>query len=305
MSSPGGEPAAHEVAELRPRRPLPRARLDVAVGEDEPTGDGLQRVDRGVGVLGGLQAVRPVDGRRHPGVEGLDRGQQVARVDVLAAGTSCRARGSTRRSTGSGSSRRRSRASPSATCAGACRSFPASRCRRRRRSRSVPSGTCEAGPDGLDPLADDEDVGVAEHGPGRVHGQDGAAAGTRSGGPPRAPSVAAGLGHGVLLVLRPLRRSHGRTSVRTAVTARPRVTMNRCRTARQDPSARATLGGPEQLRGGARAAARRRPRLRGGRRARASTCSRPSARPAADDPGRGRRARPAWPGRRPAGSCGR
>ena len=36
----------------------------------------------------------------------------------------CRARGSTRRSTGSASSRRRSRASRSATCAGGCRSCP-------------------------------------------------------------------------------------------------------------------------------------------------------------------------------------
>ncbi len=63
-----------------------------------------------------------------------------------AGGTPCPIPGSTRRNTGSASSRRRSRASRSATCADACRSCPASRCRRWRRSRSSPSGTCRAGP---------------------------------------------------------------------------------------------------------------------------------------------------------------
>ena len=77
------EPPAHERAELRPGRPLPRAGLDVAVGEDEPPGNRLQRVDGGLGVVGRLQAVRPVDRRRDAGVERLDRRQQVARVDVL------------------------------------------------------------------------------------------------------------------------------------------------------------------------------------------------------------------------------
>src|SRR5262245_1995009 len=51
------EAPAHEVAELRRRRPLPRALLDVAVGEDEAPRDLLQRVHRGVRVIGGLQAV--------------------------------------------------------------------------------------------------------------------------------------------------------------------------------------------------------------------------------------------------------
>ena len=74
-----------EVAELRGRRPLPRRLLDVAVGEHEPAGDRLQRVDRGVGVVDGLQAVRPVDAGGDAGVDRLGGGEQVAGVDVLGA----------------------------------------------------------------------------------------------------------------------------------------------------------------------------------------------------------------------------
>ena len=74
-----------EVAELRCGGPFPRALVDVAVGEHEPAGHLFQRVDRGVGVLGRLQAVRPVDAGGHPGVDRLDGRQQVARVVVLRA----------------------------------------------------------------------------------------------------------------------------------------------------------------------------------------------------------------------------
>ena len=81
----GAEAAVDEGAEVLRRRPLPRALLDVPVGEHEAAGDRLQRVDGRVGVVDGLQPVRPVDGRRHAGVERLDRRQQVARVDVLRA----------------------------------------------------------------------------------------------------------------------------------------------------------------------------------------------------------------------------
>ena len=77
--------AGDEVAELLGGRPLPRPGLDVAVGEDEPARHLLEGVDGGVGVLGGLQPVRPVDGRGHTGVERLDRREQVAGVDVLRA----------------------------------------------------------------------------------------------------------------------------------------------------------------------------------------------------------------------------
>ena len=85
MSSRRAEAALDEAAEVRRRRPLPRALLEVAVGEHEPPGDGLQRVDGGVRVVDRLEPVRPVDGRRHAGVERLDRRQEVARVDVLRA----------------------------------------------------------------------------------------------------------------------------------------------------------------------------------------------------------------------------
>ena len=79
------DPAGVEVAELRSRRPLPRASEDVAVAEDEPPGYRLERVHRRVGVLGGPQAVRPVDAGGHAGVDRLDGGEQVARVVVLGA----------------------------------------------------------------------------------------------------------------------------------------------------------------------------------------------------------------------------
>ena len=79
------DPAGIEVAELRRRRPLPCAREDVAVGEDKPARNRLERVHRRVGVLSGPQAVRPVDTGGHAGVDRLDGRQQVARVVVLWA----------------------------------------------------------------------------------------------------------------------------------------------------------------------------------------------------------------------------
>ena len=129
-----------EVAELRRGRPLPRALLDVAVRQHEPAGHRVQRVDGGVGVLGGLQPVRPV----HRGGRRRRRSPRSRRAGCRrrcpGAGRACPTPGSTRRSTGSASSPRRSRASPSATCAGACRSCRASRCRRTRRSRPCRPG---------------------------------------------------------------------------------------------------------------------------------------------------------------------
>ena len=72
-------------AEVGRRRPLPRPLLEVAVGEHEAAGHRLQRVDGGVGVVDGLQPVRPVDGRGHARVERLDGREEVAGVDVLGA----------------------------------------------------------------------------------------------------------------------------------------------------------------------------------------------------------------------------
>jgi hypothetical protein len=51
------EAPVHERPELGACGPLPRPRLDVAVREDEPAGHGLQRIDRGLRMVGGLQAV--------------------------------------------------------------------------------------------------------------------------------------------------------------------------------------------------------------------------------------------------------
>ena len=67
------------------RRPLPRGLLDVAVGQHVAAGDSAQRVDRGLGVLDGLQSVRPVHAGGDARVERLGGGEQVARVHVLRA----------------------------------------------------------------------------------------------------------------------------------------------------------------------------------------------------------------------------
>lgn len=67
-----GDAPLHEIPELRLRGPLPGALLDVAVGEHEAPRDLEERVQRRVGVLHRLQAVRPVDRRSDAGVDGLD-----------------------------------------------------------------------------------------------------------------------------------------------------------------------------------------------------------------------------------------
>ena len=79
------EHAAGEGLEVRRGRPLPRGLLDVAVGQHVAAGDGAQRVDRGLRVLDGLQAVRPVHARGDARVERLGGGEQVARAHVLRA----------------------------------------------------------------------------------------------------------------------------------------------------------------------------------------------------------------------------
>ena len=80
----GGVPA-EERPEGRVGGPLPRAGLDVAVGQDEPPGHRAQRVDGGLGVVGGMQVVRPVHRGGHACLEGLPGRDEVARADVLGA----------------------------------------------------------------------------------------------------------------------------------------------------------------------------------------------------------------------------
>ena len=167
------DPARDEVAELGLRRPLPRAGLDVAVGEHEPARDGLERVERSLRVVDRLQVVRPVDRRRHTGVERLDRGQLVARGDVLRA---------------------EELAVVEVVPDEVLREGPVCAVAADRGLPHVPVGVDHAGhhdaagrvdlgravrdverrADGRDPLAFDEDVRVAKHGPGWGHGQHGA-----------------------------------------------------------------------------------------------------------------------------------
>jgi hypothetical protein len=75
--------AVEERPHRRVGRPLPRRGLDVAVGEHEASWHGLERVDRRVGVVDGLQVVRPVDRRGDSCLEGVPADRQVAGVDVL------------------------------------------------------------------------------------------------------------------------------------------------------------------------------------------------------------------------------
>ena len=72
-----------EAAELGRGGPLPRSLLDVPVGEHPASRNRAQRVDRGVGVVRGLQPVRPVDAGGHAGVERLPRCEHVPGVHVL------------------------------------------------------------------------------------------------------------------------------------------------------------------------------------------------------------------------------
>ena len=75
--------ADNEIAELGFGGPLPGSLLEVAIGQHEPTGYGLQRIHGRIRVLDSLQAMRPIDRRRHAGVERFDRRQQIAGEDVL------------------------------------------------------------------------------------------------------------------------------------------------------------------------------------------------------------------------------
>ena len=171
---------------------------------------------------------------------------------------------------------------------------------------TVPSGTSRPGPTAAMRSPTTRTSASRSTDRAVVHGQHGAAAehdrATRLG-----RLVAAGLGHGVLLVLDGPVPEHP-----TAPDERPYsgrgstiVTMNRCRRARQDPLCGLPSEDQEHREGAdvprrdddpdfVEAVARGLDVLKALR-----------ARPAADDPGRGRRARPAWPGRRPAGSCAR
>ena len=79
----GVDLAAGEGLEVGRRRPLPGALLDVAVGQHVAAGDGAQRVDRCLGVLEGLQPVRPVHAGGDAGVE------HSAAASRLPARTSC------------------------------------------------------------------------------------------------------------------------------------------------------------------------------------------------------------------------
>ena len=68
---------------------LLQRRVGAAVGVLRPDPGLLQALDRGVGVLGGVVDVRPVDQRGDAGVEALQRPGQVAGVDVLGPVERC------------------------------------------------------------------------------------------------------------------------------------------------------------------------------------------------------------------------
>ena len=76
-------PPAQERLDRGVGGPLPGRGLDVAVRQDEPSRHRAQGVDGGLGVVDGLQAVRPVDGGGDAGLERVPGRDEVAGVDVL------------------------------------------------------------------------------------------------------------------------------------------------------------------------------------------------------------------------------
>src|SRR2546421_1040701 len=74
---------SNEVGKLRGLCPLPGSAEQVAVSEDEPTRNRFKRVDCRIGVFDRLQAMRPVDRCGDASVYGLNRGQEIAGINIL------------------------------------------------------------------------------------------------------------------------------------------------------------------------------------------------------------------------------
>jgi hypothetical protein len=173
--------------------PLPRTGLDVAVGHDEPAGHRPQRLDGRLAVLHRLQVVRPVDRRGDARVEGLDRrepvpGGDVLRPELLAVLEVVPDEVLGQRPVGAVTAHRGLPHVP----------VGVDQPRQDDAVRGVDLdgalGDGEARADGLDPVADDQHVGVGEHGAAVVHRQHGAAA--EDDGPSRLGDLGARLGHG-------------------------------------------------------------------------------------------------------------
>src|SRR5258708_17548513 len=75
--------APDEVGELGGLCPLPGSAEQIAVSEDEPTWDRFERIDRRVGVINRLQAMRPVNRCGDSGIYGLNRRQEVAGINIF------------------------------------------------------------------------------------------------------------------------------------------------------------------------------------------------------------------------------
>ncbi len=164
-----------ELAELRCARPVRRRVLDVAVGQHEPARHRGERVDRGVGMVDRLQAVRPVHAGGDPGVERLQRAEEVPGVDVL---------GSELRAPVQVVPDEVLRERPVRTVA-AGRGLPHVPVRVDHPGHDDAAagvdlvgavGNDETDADGGDPAVDHEHVVAVEHGAGGIHGEDGPAA---------------------------------------------------------------------------------------------------------------------------------
>src|SRR5947209_12440242 len=75
--------APDEVGELGGLCPLPGSAEQVAVSEDEPAWNRFERIHRCIGVIDGLQAVRPVDRCGDASVYGLNGRQEVAGINIF------------------------------------------------------------------------------------------------------------------------------------------------------------------------------------------------------------------------------
>jgi hypothetical protein len=74
--------AAHILGRVRERADRLPVPVSPAVTEDDPRPGLVERVERGVGVLRGVQVVRPVKQRGDPRIERLERADQVSGVGV-------------------------------------------------------------------------------------------------------------------------------------------------------------------------------------------------------------------------------
>src|SRR5579884_278122 len=75
--------ASNKIGELRCLCPLPGGAEQVAVSQDKATWNCLKCIHCSICICNGLQAMRPVHGRRDSCIDGLNGGKEIPGKDVL------------------------------------------------------------------------------------------------------------------------------------------------------------------------------------------------------------------------------